>query len=86
MEEKIDMMSDKIMVYVESVHLHHFVTRDSPHYALLKQHMANGGGSLSIKKEIASASSSHQAATNAQARSMRENPMSLEEEPMEVTA
>jgi len=62
-EEKIDMLTEKFVVYVEPIHHCRFVTKESSHYTMLKKWATTGVRSPvefspNIKKEATSASSS----------------------------
>ena len=39
LEAKMDMLNEKFIVYVDIIHHRRFVTKDSPHYPLLKRRM-----------------------------------------------
>lgn len=63
-EEKIDNINDKFVIYVDSVHHYCFVTKLYPHYKVLKKRAttkihSSGDDSSSVKKEVVGASYIH---------------------------
>lgn len=44
MEAKMDMLNGKFTVYVDTFHHSRFITKDSPHYALLEENCVDAGG------------------------------------------
>lgn len=63
LEAKFDMLNYNFTIYVDTVHHKYFVTKHSPHYALLKSRIetmqVSGGDTLGIKHKIGGASTSH---------------------------
>ena len=88
MEDNIDVLTDKFVVYVELVHHCCFVTRESMHYTMLKKCDATGfrlpfNGSPSVKREEIGASSIHLVVVVVREGNTQELPINLDDDPVE---